>query len=348
MSLSMRWVATHPLTLMAAELCHAAIMMGFTSCNSFWRLATLPFPLWVIWVGTQQARLGTYGSMIQPLVTGYAVTYVLDYIDRVLLQRWAFEVGGPMNIFGSNEQREVGPAKNNTGESTGLKSSFWARLMFGLHAATSRRHLNTPYEVKNCRHFSSQDKNYVPSCSRFILGALGSFIACYLFIDINDANAQSGQDSSLFAPHKVPFFARLHDVSPEELIVRFITPLIIWVTSYCMIQMTYDLMSIVAVGLRITNVKSWRPVFGSIWNAYTVRKFWGWVTTWHVSFKVGFGTDLISLAQERLAPTTPRSPERPGDNRDSRHFASTGYRHRPAIHQDYYLLFPIWSGALFR
>lgn len=283
MSLSLRWVATHPLTLMAAELCHAAIMMGFTSANSFWRLATLPFPLWVIWVGTQQARVGAYGSMIQPLVTGYAVTYVLDYVDRVLLQRWEFEAGGPTKIFDPDKGSEVSGAKKDTGKSTSPPSSFRARLMFGLDAATSRRHLNTPYEVKNCPHFSSQDKTYVPSCSRFILGAMGSLMACYLFIDINDASAQADQDSSLFAPHKVPFFSRLRDVTPEDLIVRFITALIIWATSYCMLQITYDLMSIFAVSLRITNVKSWRPLFGSIWDAYTVRKFWGWVAVWLIS-----------------------------------------------------------------
>lgn len=274
MSYSMRWVATHPLTLMGAELCHAAIMMGFTSSDSFWRLATLPFPLWIIWLGTQESRIKTYGSMIQPLVTGYAVTYVLDYVDRVLLQRWAFEAGGPTKIFDVDNEKN-GSATKETKLSTSPTSSFWARLVFGFDAATSRRHLNTPYEVKNCRHFSAKDKSYVPSRPKFILGALGSFVACYLFIDINDANAQSDQDSSLFAPDKVPFFSRLADVAPEELAVRFIIPLIIWATSYSMIQMTYDLMSIVAVSLHITNVNSWRPVFGSIWDAYTVRKFWG-------------------------------------------------------------------------
>ncbi|OIW22547.1 hypothetical protein CONLIGDRAFT_214849 [Coniochaeta ligniaria NRRL 30616] len=217
--------------------------------------------------------------MIQPLVTGYAVTYVLDYVDRVLLQRWAFEAGGPTKIFDVDNEENGSTTKKETRLPTSPTSSFWARLVFGFDAATSRRHLNTPYEVKNCRHFSAKDKSYVPSRSKFILGALGSFVACYLFIDINDANAQSDQDSSLFAPDKIPFFSRLADVAPDELAVRFIIPLVIWATSYSMIQMTYDLMSIVAVGLHITNVNSWRPVFGSIWDAYTVRKFWG--NFWH-------------------------------------------------------------------
>lgn len=283
MSDSIHWVATHPLTLMAAELFHAAIMMGFTSSNSFWRDANLPFPLWIIWIGTRESRVGTHGTMIHPLVTGYAVTYVLDYVDRVLLQRWAFEAGGPTKRFDPNNETNGGATKKETRGSTGLTSSLWARLMFGFDAATSRRHLNTPYEVKNCRHFSAKDESYVPSRSKFVLGALGSFIACYLFIDINDANAQSDQDTALFAPDKVPFFSRLGDVTPEELAVRFIIPPIIWATSYSMIQMTYDLMSIVAVSLRITDVKSWRPVFGSIWDAYTVRKFWGYVATCHFS-----------------------------------------------------------------
>lgn len=273
----MRDLAAKPFALMAAELCHAALMMGFTAHDSFWRLATLPFQLFTVWIAATQSQGWTYGGLIQPIMNAYAVTYVLDYVDRVLLQRWSFEAGGPTRTFDSDSGATGRPAGRNEESKPQSPDSFWARLAFGLDAATSRRHVNTPCEVKNCAHFSANDPSYVPSRSRFILGALGSVVACYLFIDTNDATAQSDQDISLFAAEKVPFFSRLGDVTVEEVVVKLVIAAVIWTTSYCMIRMTYDMVSIVAVGLRLTGVNAWRPVFGSIWDMYTVRRFWGLV-----------------------------------------------------------------------
>jgi len=253
-------LATSPFALMAAELCHIAIMTGFTSADSFWRVATLPFQFWIIWIAIRGGSMGTYGSMIQPIVTGYAVTYVLDYVDRVLLQRWSFEAGGPTRMFSPGRAT---PAVTNA-------QTVWARLAFGFDAATSRRHVNTPYEVKNCPHFSE-----VPSRSRFLLETTRSVILCYLFIDLNDLNAQSDQDISLFSPDKVGFFSRLGRVTPEEVVVKFVVAAILWATSYCMIRMTYDMVAIVAVATGITDARAWRPLFGSFWDIYSVRAFWG-------------------------------------------------------------------------
>ena len=245
-------LAASPFAWMAAELCHIAIMTGFTPADSFWRRATLPFQFWIIWIATRGGRMGTYGSMIDPLVTGYAVTYILDYVDRVLLQRWSFEAGGPTRTFKSGSRRP---------------DTFWARLKFGFDAATSRRHLNSPYEVKNCPPPGDP--------SRFFFETLRSVILCYLFIDINDLVAQSGQDISHFSPDKVAFFSRLGQVTLEEVVVKLAVAAILWATTYCMIRMTYDAIAIVAVTLRITGTEAWRPLFGSVWDMYSVRTFWG-------------------------------------------------------------------------
>jgi hypothetical protein len=258
---------------MAAVQCHAAIMMGFTSPDSFWRLATLPFQFWIIWASTRASHTGTF-NMFQSMATNYAVSYVFDYVDRVLLQRWSFEARGPTRTFRSDSVTN-GSATKKEASKVNSPDSVWARLVFGFDATNSRRHVNTPYEVNNCPHFSAKDESYVPSRSRFILGALGSVVACYLFIDINDATAQSDQDLSVFAPDKVPFFSRLGDVTPEEVVTKFVLAAAIWTLAYCMLRITYDMTSIVAVGLRITSVKAWRPLFGSLWDMYTVRKFWG-------------------------------------------------------------------------
>lgn len=262
----------HPLTLLAVEACHAAVMMGFTSPESLWRIATLPLPCWIVWLALKTSRAEHYGTYIQAVVTSTVIIYgLLDYVDRVLLQKWAFEAQGPSRTISSHGI----VVKQRAKQISEPAGSFWARLSFGFQAATSRRHINTPYEVKNCRHFSAKDNTYVPSRLRFILGSLGSLLACYAFIDLNDANAQSDQvDVSLFSPNKVPFFSRLSDVGPEEVATRFIIAAMIWVVAFCMLQFVYDFASILGVGLGM-RVESWRPMFGSILDLYSVRRFWG-------------------------------------------------------------------------
>ena len=268
-------LATHPLALMAAQVCHSAALMGFTSSDSFVRFAVFPVQIWIAWLAVQGSRVSHHGSYHAVLAASGVMVYPWDYIDRVLLQGWAFEPKGPTRTFGSDSQAHGIVTGKESKDASRLAGSFWARLTFGLNAAISRRHINTPFEVKNCSRFSSKDKSYVPSRSRFLLGALGSLVACYAFLDINDANAQSGQDASIFAPDKVPLFTRLGNIDVEEVALRFILSVMIWTTSYFMLRMAYEGASILCVGLKLTKVESWRPMFGSIWELYTVRRFWG-------------------------------------------------------------------------
>jgi hypothetical protein len=111
------WVlATHPLALMAAELLHVAVMIGFTSPDSFIRLATLPFQFWIVWLGIATIGDGhQYSTLVKLLIASHVMLNPLDYIDRVLLQRWAFEIQGPVRTFSSSNKTVLGDA--NKGKS---------------------------------------------------------------------------------------------------------------------------------------------------------------------------------------------------------------------------------------
>ncbi|KAB5522123.1 membrane bound O-acyl transferase family-domain-containing protein [Coniochaeta sp. 2T2.1] len=312
-------LATNPVTLLVIEGLHVAVMTGFTSPDSFWRLATLPFQFWLIWVGIKAEHALHYSQMITGMVTGIAMTYPMDYIGRVLLQKWSYEVGGPAQTFRPSvtavapEHKTNGHASHHNGSATtnggakhangkvkqangtttkkgqvALPGSFWAKLAFGIDVATSRRHLNRPSEVKNCPHFSEKDHAYTPSCRKFILSSIATIIACYAFLDINDANAQSNRvPHELFSQDKIPFFSRLSDVTLEEFFVRLTVPVMIAATAYCMLQISYYGVAIVAVGLGVTGVEEWRPLFGSVFEIYSLRNFWG--KFWHQMYR-----DLIT------------------------------------------------------
>ncbi|KAB5522131.1 membrane bound O-acyl transferase family-domain-containing protein [Coniochaeta sp. 2T2.1] len=296
-------VATHPLIIVAGEITLAAILIGFTSPGSFWRIATLPFPLWAIWIGMQERHVvGPAGNMINLFIIGHQATYFLDYIDVVLLRKWTFEARGPTDTL-NRDSRANGTALKTDGSKTNKSpGSFRSRLAFGFQTATSRRHINTPYETKNCPHFSAEDKSYVPSRSRYMLRTLGSVVACYLFVDINDATSLSGENARLFAPDQIPFFFRLGSVTIDQIALRLVIAVMVWAATYCLIRMAYDMVGIAAVSLRITGVRSWRPLFGSVWDLYTLRRFWG--NFWHQMLRDPLSSPAKAIARILRLPDT--------------------------------------------
>ncbi len=66
-------------------------------------------------------------------------------------------------------------------------------------------------------------------------------------------------------------------VTGEEAAVRIGTSAMVWVCTYCLISCWVAMLEIVFVGPDLTEAKSWRPLFGSFKEAYTLRGFWGYV-----------------------------------------------------------------------
>ncbi|KAJ9254579.1 hypothetical protein DTO195F2_6564 [Paecilomyces variotii] len=74
------------------------------------------------------------------------------------------------------------------------------------------------------------------------------------------------------------------NASPEQWTRKFKTGVIGWfVIARLIIDSNHRLFSIVAVGLGGSSPELWPPFFGSMWDAYTIRGFWG--TFWHQSLR---------------------------------------------------------------
>ncbi|KAI9148398.1 Acetyltransferase pyr8 [Paramyrothecium foliicola] len=62
----------------------------------------------------------------------------------------------------------------------------------------------------------------------------------------------------------------------EQWFTRVLTPFISWfVVSRLLLDSTWRALSLIFVGLDIDGPEGWRPLFGSMWDAYTLRNFWG-------------------------------------------------------------------------
>jgi hypothetical protein len=89
----------------------------------------------------------------------------------------------------------------------------------------------------------------------------------------------STQNAILFADSKVPFFARLSFVTSEDVIMRFITTTASTSITYLLFQVMYSSAAVFMVGLNLSRIERWRPLFGNFTDVWSLRRAWSMF--WH-------------------------------------------------------------------
>lgn len=210
-------------------------------------------------------------------MAGNAPTYLLRYLDLVLLDRWTFEAGGPAVLARGDDGRKEGrvTAGSSSNGRTHSANAIMARLRFGLLTTLSSRQVNTSFQVKNVPCFSNRYAELVPSRAVFLRNTALATLVCYLIVDLSIMAAQPEQNPILFKPQNVPFLARWDDISAIELAVRTFASLAVWLNIYCIFRVGHGILSFVAVSTGLSKVTAWPPAFGPLAEAYTVRRCWG-------------------------------------------------------------------------
>ncbi len=223
----------HPSVVLAAELAAITLLVGFTAPSSLLRFAVLPVLSAAVWVSIPTCLRYLHRNWLASLVAGQQATFVLQYIEVVLVSRWAFKAGGPTytaaatasastpKTAASNIQprslkavpRDTAAVLAATARKPQPQSAQWLeRLAFGWTACISARHCGTPLEVPNVPHFTSAGDGAhatPPSRGVYVRGALMRVAVCYFVLDLLDLGARPEQNHVLFAPALVPLFARL-------------------------------------------------------------------------------------------------------------------------------------------
>ena len=90
---------------------------------------------------------------------------------------------------------------------------------------------------------------------------------------------QVGDDRMLqdFASGKDYIFVRWHTGLGEELALRAAMTFAFWVRMYLGLRFLQDIGAFVDVASGLDGVEVWRPAFGSVREAYSLRRFWGYV-----------------------------------------------------------------------
>ncbi|PKY05717.1 hypothetical protein P168DRAFT_341276 [Aspergillus campestris IBT 28561] len=70
----------------------------------------------------------------------------------------------------------------------------------------------------------------------------------------------------------------LYSLVLERAIVRMFSGFVVLMGGVrASLELAYRIASVLCVGLGVSGAQEWPPMFGSTWEAYTLRKFWGWV-----------------------------------------------------------------------
>ena len=268
----MQSLLLHPLTLYLLQVTISAVVIGFTSPTSFTRLALLPLILVCTHLCVSTALERTERTSLASLYGGSSIGWAIHYVEIALLSRWSFETRSP-NPRPTQPLENVKSRHKNAMAAT-RTAGVGERLRYGYLVTFSFRNCGTPYEVKNVPLFSRQEPEYTPTRWRFLRHTAASALTCYLFLDLSSLGMQPEQNPTLYSSEHVCFFARLRAVSREELFIRTLTSVGAWANMYCLLMLYQDIAAFIGVMSYCDEVKSWRPAFGPLKEAYSIRRFW--------------------------------------------------------------------------
>lgn len=120
-----------------------------------------------------------------------------------------------------------------------------------------------------------QHATCIPGRWQFVLRR--SFVAAitYLLVDLIESTPQDPNATALFRSEVVPVFSRWHDVTFEEVKLRFIAFGMFTFTFFNIIQCYSSAGSAIAVALDFSRPEDWRPCFGDFAEAYCLKNAWG-------------------------------------------------------------------------
>lgn len=155
--------------------------------------------------------------------------------------------------------------------------SIYSRIFTAWCLLFNVRNINTPWTIKGVPAFSGVDPEYVPSKNEFVKRRIAHILITYLVLDALFAFAPPPDPDFDVPESKEPIFSRIGDITLEEIVTRPFTVIVPAFCIYSIFNISYNIASIIAVLFCGGEPQDWPPLFGSFLEAYTLRRFWGYV-----------------------------------------------------------------------
>lgn len=256
-----------PLQLLLLQYLMTAVVVGFTLPSSQLRVAAFPIVLLCSWISVTTSMTHITRGPWASLVGGYSITFLLQYISLALLSRWSFRAreshsGSSANPrYGSQEANRRHVVSSN---------AIWVRLKYGIAAAATFR----DDKVKSLRSYNTDTSNAISTRPAFLRHTALKILVCYLILDFMGLGAQAEANAKNFANTQIPFFSRLQEVTTGEVAMRIGLTIATGTGIYCSQEGLQSIVAFLAVAVRLSDVEDWRPRFGNVAEAYSLRQFW--------------------------------------------------------------------------
>lgn len=266
----------HPVIFWLIELLLFIFIIGFTSPTAILRPAVVPVMV---------ACICKVVSISPTLLRGpwsawgcaAIMNLLMHYVECALIAKWNFTTQSPTSS--AAPQMSVGK-RNTRSESTITTQThggtFRERFRFGYVVLTSSRNIGTPYMVKGTPEFSPEDPNYIPSRRAFLFRKAAIILLAFLTLELTSQAAQPLEyNEVVFSAEAVPIFrGSRENLTREKIIFRLVTVMGYWLVFYMVVNGIISFFNFLNVALGIEDVRSFRPNFGPIREAYSLRQFW--------------------------------------------------------------------------
>lgn len=249
--------ARHPVILGIINNIVATAGAAFTEKDSSLRLFFFLVTVAITWaaLSTFQDYIQTTGSTGR-ILAGAIFTVPNVYFDRLLFRKWSYG-----EVY-------LGPVEDSR-----VERKRQTRWEFGTEVVGSTRCAGTEKEVANVPHFSQEDPQHLPTRPAFILRHFCIAVGLY-YLNEFVLDQQLRVNQALLSDAYIPILSRIRSVSFDEIATRVIVTYSFWAAQFSLLHVYWSLAAIVSVIFKPGELKLWRPLFGSISNAYTMRNFW--------------------------------------------------------------------------
>jgi hypothetical protein len=261
--------------IVAVVLLTASILC-FTPKYSIWRLATCPIIGYLTYHACRALDFFDGNQLFNPLTSGFVFGFAVHFFHLLCIAQ----------IDDSDIQREIllhrrRQTKHDEEKVVQKDISVWSRLTCALRLLSTVRGYGTSYEISGIRSPPERSATSSSSRIRFIIRNVLIVMGQYLAIDLMTSRPPSEEDKlELFGPgREYLFFFRptnLPPVTGQEVLARLGIVLLAWgPVGNWFVDIDYRVTALVSVSLGISEPDEWPPLFGSIMETYTLRRFWG-------------------------------------------------------------------------
>ncbi|RAL07259.1 wax synthase family protein [Aspergillus homomorphus CBS 101889] len=268
------------------------LVVAFTSPRSLARPATAILVVALGYSSQRGAHAYYAGTRFGAPLVSMCVVHVLNGIDLLVLSRASYEAQKEWDRHkaarlsnGSHTKEQKQQTPNASVRNEGV-----SRLLWAFSIPFNYRRIDTPWEIRHLPRFDAVNPDYVPSRTRFLLQALAKVAVAVIVIQgctmetddphLGLAVAQLPEAKEALLPFAV---AAGGDGLGKRLLVRVLFCLSFGIIGRAMIIASYNVLAFLAVGLGLYDPVKWPPVAGSLWEGWSIGRFWG--VTWHQTFR---------------------------------------------------------------